>query len=194
MLLYKYRSADCKSLERLKEILWSNRLYASPYSELNDPLEGHYFYNRDEIPSEVIEKIRFSKNKTRICSLSKTLDNYLVWSHYADGYRGFALGITVTDHNKPIPVTYLKRLPSIGKNIKVRDILMKKLALWSYEEEYRVLTDRKFISVEIKQIILGAKMNDTTRDVVKNLVKQALPQAEIIESGPPSLSVFGLEN
>ena len=192
MLLYKYRSADCKSLERLKGILQSNRLYASPYSELNDPLEGHYYYNKDEIPTKVIQEIRFSKNKTRICSLSGTSDNYLVWSHYADGYRGFALGITVTDHNKPVQVTYQKRLPSVGKNTKVREILMKKLSLWSYEDEYRVLTDQNFVDVEIKQITLGAKMHGPTKDVIENLAK--LHQVEIIKPGPPSQSVFGLGN
>lgn len=191
MLLYKYRSADCESLKRLKKILWSNRLYASPYSELNDPLEGHYFYNKDKIPNEVIQKIKFSKNKTRICSLSGTSDNYLVWSHYADGYRGFALGITVTDHNKPVQVTYLKRLPSVGKNITARGILMKKLALWSYEDEYRVLTDQNFVDVKIKQIILGGKMNDRTKDTIRNLVKQASSQIEIVESSAPSQSIFG---
>lgn len=194
MLLYKYRSADCKSLERLEEILRSSHLRASRYSELNDPLEGHYFYNKDKIPNEVIEEIRFSKNKTRICSLSKTSDNYLVWSHYADGYRGFALGVTVTDHNKPMQVKYLERLPSVGKDTKAKDILMKKLDLWSYEKEYRVLTNQEFVNVEIKQVILGAKMNDVIKSAIKNLVKQASPQVEVTESVPPSQSAFGLEN
>lgn len=192
MLLYKYRSADCKSLERLGGILSSNSLYASPYSELNDPLEGHYSYNKDEIPNNVIQEIKHSKNKTRICSLSKTPDNHLVWSHYADGCRGFALGVTVTDHNNPIQVTYKNQLPSVGKNVTARDILTRKHDLWSYEGEYRVLTDQKFVNVEIKQIILGGKMNDRTKDMIRDLVKQASSQIKIIQSSAPSQSVFGL--
>lgn len=194
MLLYKYRSVNCGNFERFADIIQQNRLYAAKYSELNDPLEGHYFYNKDKIPREVISQIKHEKGKTRICSLSNTSDNYLVWSHYADGYRGIAIGVVVTDVNKPVPVTYRKQLQSFRKNLKAKDILMCKLNLWSYEDEYRVLTDQQYVEVQIKEIILGAKMDKNTKAMIKGFVKQTLPKVEIKESVPPSQSAFGLRN
>ena len=42
-VLYKYRSLE--DFKKLVDILINKRLYASHYKDLNDPMEGQYYYN-----------------------------------------------------------------------------------------------------------------------------------------------------
>ena len=46
-LLFKYRSLE--NWRWLLDILVNNRLYAAPFKDLNDPMEGRYFYFGDEM-------------------------------------------------------------------------------------------------------------------------------------------------
>ena len=94
-ILYKY-----KSLQNFKffvDIILKKRLYASKYKDLNDPMEGQYYYREGELRREIKEKILSQKNEYRICSLSRINNNELMWSHYADGQRGVAVGVKIDD-------------------------------------------------------------------------------------------------
>ena len=59
------------------------------------------------------------KNKTRICCFSSSADNLLMWSHYADGLRGFCLVLDADAviESKPeaylTEVAYLERPPIV---------------------------------------------------------------------------------
>lgn len=190
MLLYKYRSTS--DFRRFVDIILHNRLYASPYFELNDPLEGHYLYNREETSQTIINEMRNGKSKVRICSLSDTQNDHLMWSHYADGYRGVVIGVivTVADDEELVRIEYMDKLPFYSHDVAPKQILSCKLNAWFYEREYRVFTSREYVQVEIKQIFLGHKMNENNKTLVRNLTKRLSQDIQVIELPKASYQYF----
>jgi len=69
-ILYKFRSLG--NFKYFVDIILNNRLYAAKYNDLNDPMEGHYYYKSKEFDSGMREKLRGEKANLRICSLSET--------------------------------------------------------------------------------------------------------------------------
>ena len=92
-LLFKYRSLE--HWRFLLDILVNNRLYAAPFKDLNDPMEGRYYYFGDEMTTSVQGLVPPRKDDWRICSLTKDPTNTLMWSYYSGGHTGVALGLTV---------------------------------------------------------------------------------------------------
>src|SRR5690606_19692644 len=92
-LLFKYRGIQ--NFRFFTDIILRNRLYDSQYVELNDPMEGQYYYNKGELDKSIQRKIKDDKGKLRLCSLSRKNDNELMWSHYSEGHRGVAIGLTI---------------------------------------------------------------------------------------------------
>src|SRR5262245_20465124 len=92
-LLFKYRSLE--NWRFLLDILVNNRLYASPFKDLNDPMEGRYYYFVDEMTRAFKRLVRARKDDWRSCSLTKDPTNTLMWSYYSGGHTGVALGLTV---------------------------------------------------------------------------------------------------
>lgn len=97
LLLYKYRSTN--KIEYIEDILKNKRLYAALLEDLNDPMDGFLRFDiRKLFPDAhdlVCEVQEISKN-WRIVSLSQSCENHLLWSYYADGFRGVAIGIKPT--------------------------------------------------------------------------------------------------
>ena len=187
MLLYKYRTID--NLEFFIDIILNQRLFASQYTDLNDPMEGYYTYTTGALSKEVLNTIKSEKERLGICSLSKNSEIALMWSHYADGHRGVVIGIEI-DHNKYKiePIKY-KGLPTLHDsntpNYKelAQLILTHKHNIWKYEEEIRIITrDNKFINVKIKNIILGKKMKYEKKEFIKSLVKKLDSSIDVLES------------
>ena len=174
LMLYKYRGI--KELRYFVDIILNQRLYASSYFDLNDPMEGHYLYSKGELDSEVRSLIKGNKEKTKICSLSKTHNNELLWAHYAEGHRGVAIGVTINESkHKIIPVIY-GDLPQISNlslhHLTAQEILSHKLEVWRYEEEMRVFTDNKlYVDVKIEEVILGRGMSNQDKSFIKKLIE-----------------------
>ena len=80
MILYKYRSLA--NLDWTIDILLNQRLYASEYVKLNDPMEG-FFYHHGLSKSKLKEILK-DKLSYRICSLSKSPTDIGLWTFYAD--------------------------------------------------------------------------------------------------------------
>jgi hypothetical protein len=95
-----------------------------------------------------------------ILSLSDTPTNLLMWAHYADSHRGFAVeldGLSEFFHRgsppsvvgHPIAVTYARDRPALTMytpeptreffDDAIRGALLTKSVDWSYEREYRVI-------------------------------------------------------
>ena len=118
-MLYKYRSFNNYGLQ----ILTNCEIYFSSPEELNDPLEcqfkclpaaeeikrrltkaeldifdelsGKKYYERGT--NNAVPIFQAIENKTKqsgIFSLSRTNEEPLMWSHYADGHRGFCIGFS----------------------------------------------------------------------------------------------------
>ena len=102
-------------------------------------------------------------------------DNELMWSHYAEGHRGVAIGVTVTESkHKVIPVNYDGPL-QVGRmgvhNSTAQDILSHKLAVWAYEEEVRVFVrGKQYVYVKVEEILLGRSMSRQDIGFIKKFV------------------------
>ena len=77
--------------------------------------------------------------------LSAKNDDILMWSHYADGHKGFCLEFEGSDYKtflkRANKVNYQKELPIINyfdKNCLPK-ILLTKSEQWRYEEEWRII-------------------------------------------------------
>lgn len=186
-MLYKYRSL--RDFKYFLDIILRQRLYASPYFDLNDPMEGQYLYNRGELSRQLVQAIKGEKDKFRICSLSKDPEHPLMWAHYADGHKGIVVGVTVNNEKYEVrPVVYSDELPNIDRRNYVslqsaKDILSHKISVWEYEKEKRVFVSRgNYVNVSVKEIRLGSKMKMEDRDFICELVERISPGTTIIES------------
>lgn len=117
MMFYKYRKFD----EFTKDLISNGELYCSELRNLNDPLEGAFSWaavlkaveqkgdNRlsdklkevssriyqDKVTGKCQEFFQAVKNRidgSGILSFSLTGKEPLMWSHYADGHKGFCVG------------------------------------------------------------------------------------------------------
>lgn len=186
MKLYKYKSLS-PNTENALDMIVNQRLYCSSWRAQNDPMEGVFAYvsrsnqlHEDNI-NQKLNKIKYQKDKLRICSLSEVgtdYDAYLMWAHYADGFKGIALEIDL-DELETFPVTYVNGFPTFKLKRNAPDdeyakrVLSHKMSCWSYERERRIITDKEFydISGKITKVIIGHRAKDTLRDVVKSLCK-----------------------
>ncbi|MGY4879319.1 DUF2971 domain-containing protein [Vreelandella aquamarina] len=92
-----------------------------------------------------------------VLSLSRTEDNLLMWSHYADEGKGLVIGFD-EDHEffkqpnlagrstRPIPVVYTNKRSKVvpGEDRYYEKLLCEKPRDWAYEEEERLF--RAFLS------------------------------------------------
>jgi hypothetical protein len=184
-LLYKYRSLQ--NFKNFVDIILRNRLYASVYKEMNDPMEGQYYYRQGDYDRQVLRSIRENKRNLRICSLSRNNHHDLMWSHYADGHRGVAIGVSIDRDLVDIrPVIYegLHNLSGqIAEDEAAREILSHKLNVWSYEEEERVfITESQYVPAVILQVITGSVMSTQDLSMIRDLVQRINPQIEIIRA------------
>ena len=184
-LLYKYRSLD--NFKNFVDILLKNRLYAARYKDLNDPMEGQYYYQSGTLSQSVRNKILQEKGELRICSLSRVNNNELMWTHYTNGQRGVAIGVEI-DRNKYSvrPIQY-NGIASIRQqdfsDQTAMEILGHKLEVWSYEQEERVfIHDKHFIDVKVKTIITGSAMSPQDFGFIRDLINHINPNIEIIKA------------
>lgn len=160
-------------------------LRATRREDLNDPFElqpsthawAHYYsqVGNTRIRSidemiEIIEKTDFLKeqeeqfpmfNNTGIMSFSKSEDNILMWSHYADCHKGMKLGFDASHeffcNSKPYD-SYTGRLHQIEyttnrpNNIvdNPQELFTTKAIDWKYENEYRLILDISCSDVSYK--------------------------------------------
>jgi hypothetical protein len=184
-ILYKYRSLD--NFKNFVDIILRNRLYAAKYKDLNDPMEGQYYYRTGELDREIRNKLLEEKGELRLCSLSRVRDNQLMWSHYTNGHRGVAVGLRITDTNctlRPIQYNGLASIRNQDFNEQTAiEILSHKLEVWNYEEEVRVFVrDRHFVDIEIAEVITGLSMSNADFGFVRDLVKKINPEIRIVKA------------
>jgi len=184
-ILYKYRSLD--NFKNFVDIILKNRLYAAKYKDLNDPMEGQYYYRTGELDTAIRNKLLDNKGELRLCSLSKVRDNQLMWSHYTDGQRGVAIGLRIVDTQvtvRPIQYNGLASIRNQDFNDQTAiEILSHKLEVWNYEEEVRAFVrDKHFIDVRIEEVITGVAMSNADFGFVRELIERINPEIRIIKA------------
>lgn len=184
-ILYKYRSLE--NFKNFVDIILRNRLYAAKYKDLNDPMEGQYFYRKGELDKATRNKLLEDKGELRLCSLSKVKDNQLMWSHYTNGHRGVSIGLKIVDTDciiRNIQYDGLVSIRSQDFNEQATiEILCHKLVVWNYEEEVRVFVkDRFYVQVEIVEINTGLSMSNSDYGFVRDLVEKINTNIPIIKA------------
>lgn len=184
-ILYKYRSLD--NFKNFVDIILKNRLYAAKYKDLNDPMEGQYYYQTGELNKGIRNKLLEEKGELRLCSLSKVKDNHLMWSHYTNGQRGVVIGLRI-DQDKYIvkPIEYNGLASIRNQDFNDQDaieILSHKLEVWNYETEVRVFVrDKHFIDVKIEEVITGIAMSNPDYGFIRETLEKINPEIRIVKA------------
>lgn len=190
--LYKYRSLE--NLERFLGIVIEQKLYATLYNKMNDPMEG-YFQHSSSVANSLIRSIKSEKNKRYICSLSKKPNIGLMWTHYADENRGCCLEVEVTSNDwSRHEVRYDSNIQTLDEYMSVEEILSVKSHIWSYEEEVRYIcpvssskSQYSFLPVRINKIIFGYKVKKETYEILRRVILAINKDIEIEMMGKKEL-------
>ena len=147
------------------------------------------------------EKLKIEWKKHRInfgiSCFSKTYDNILMWSHYADKHQGVCIGLEV-DANKLLDDDFITfaveyedtfvPVPYFDKDEKKRaDVIMRylstKASFWDYEQEIRIVNfdffkkyNSQFLNfekyAELKIVLMGLKMKIDNKTKLNKIVKK----------------------
>lgn len=173
---YKFRSLQ--NLKRFIDIILNERLYASRYNELNDPMEGVYLTN--PLNGNIIRLLREEKYKTRICSLSTDYRHTLLWSHYADSHAGCCIEVSaVNERVSPTAVRYIEHIPVVNDIQEGKELLSHKSTVWEYEKEVRYFRKTSYLNIRIYRIIFGLKVPEDDYRFYEKLIHAINPIIEI---------------
>ena len=125
-----------------------SRIKISRYDDLNDPFEllAGEFSQKELRGAVSAMKKQFNETMGLIC-FSKSWENPVLWSHYADKHRGMALCFDVPDKyaseinysTDRIPIEYVGGKKSNGVEPSyVQKITSTKYMHWAYEGEIRM--------------------------------------------------------
>ena len=167
MKAYKFRSAA--NLHFVVDILFNRRLYCCRADQLNDIREGDLRVGNDRGQElQVIEygdAVATQLKELRVCALTRSFDNHLLWAHYADGWSGLAIEVELDDADA-VAVTYADDLiylaqlmESLSPEAAARQALARKYKEWSYEGEIRLITKSEYYTLNwpISRVIVGSR-------------------------------------
>ena len=194
MKLYKIRSLQ--NMDLALDILINQRLYCAPFEQLNDPFEGLFssmqkhpdsasdapfsFNNREEFYHSV-DYLLLDNQEARICSLSSSIKDVRMWSHYGDSHKGIAIEMEFDNADRRIKkINYSRQLPSLTKNTplhnKTEEILTVKTLHWEHESEYRVIQEDMYFPItnRITAIHLGINISDLHEGLLRKIVPSTI--------------------
>jgi len=153
-------------------------------------MEGRYLYSQSggSLDETMRQLLKGEKEKIRICSLSRNPNNELMWSHYAEGHKGVAIGVEVNRSKYEVRPIIYDGLHRVGANNfhpgSATDVLSHKFDVWQYEEEERVFVrnNKQFVNVKIKEIICGSRMSTQDKGFITDLVEKINPDIEVINA------------
>ena len=213
MIAYKYRSGrglkdskGCDVFERDIALLSKDTIYIPTVEQLNDPAEAlvddRYVKPaldllRMLISDDSVDRMNdslqgfYDKIRTSgIYSLSKQIENELMWAYYSNGHNGYAIIFDTDILSKSfengkwggmyeIDVAYSSKLPKFDittiTNKSIQQILScfvgNKSTAWKHEEEHRLVFDEggKCLKIDyraIKGFVFGCRMPDEDVDYV----------------------------
>jgi hypothetical protein len=151
-------------------------------------------------------KIEMLRGLYGIACLSAKNDDLLMWSHYADGHRGFCLEFDTSSapFDKAEPVVYRDAIPEVN----VVDILdgnttgpslvevayRTKYTCWSYEAEWRLVHGRENVTCTypaeaLTGVYLGASMPEGQKELVCQLLLGSSAQIYEMHRGDGGFTV-----
>ena len=178
MKAYKFRGAD--QIPFALDVMFNNRLYCADWTKLNDPVEGMFVYSYasdggNDYKKEVGQIIE-EKKRLKVCSLSRTFDCHLLWSHYASGFSGLAIEVELPDDHPEVKVVDYRGVfafVSMEEHCSASEIadriLASKYSEWSYEQEVRILRQGEWFQLPspVSRVICGHRMNPALFDALR---------------------------
>lgn len=211
--IFKYFSINVNTLK----VLLNNELYFTNPFDFNDPFDCQFnlelvansiaersFYDKLNLNENEMELFNayFKKGISNgldnifnkklldmigVTCFSEDVDNFLMWSHYADSHKGICLKFDWKIHEDYFQgdkVIYKSKLPTIkySSDIKFRNqikrIVTTKLKYWNYENEIRSVIDigksRKrnpsFNPKALVGVIFGDKTSQENIDLIKRII------------------------
>lgn len=147
----------------------------------------------------------------KIGCLSTSPKNRLMWSHYADGHKGFCIEYDFKSISKdllPLPVIYSQKRPLIPWEMALNQSdetkskcifqmiigLLTKDKEWEYEDEWRLLlssSEDSNIKIPISAVYLGAEINEENKNRIVEICNQkSIPVKQmVIDRGQYELHV-----
>ena len=128
--------------------------------------------------------------------LKQEVNVFLMWSHYADGHRGFCLEFNrnIKPFSNAVKVDYSSGFHAfnIGEILsgdityKV-EMLKLKVERWKYEKELRIIEDEKTDSIEfpiecLTGIYFGIAMPPERKRILTVLIKSIYPRTNIYDT------------
>ncbi|BEQ17073.1 DUF2971 domain-containing protein [Desulfoferula mesophila] len=148
-------------------------------------------------------KKRFYQNG--ILCLTEVPDNLLMWSHYANGHRGFCLCF---EHNNPffgesVQVEYIEEYPEITgpsypEEEEIRATVFSKSKIWEYEKEWRLVKigggkqDHVYPEGALKAVFFGCQMENTHKHMIFKWANSMSIVPEVLEYRREK-RIFGLK-
>lgn len=138
----------------------------------------------EEITKEVAkEKQQEYHYRIGCACFSKINDSLLMWSHYANGHKGFCLEFDTSfdPFYKAYKVEYSDSFPSLNlitmflarikSDSRAFTSLLTKYSCWEYEKEWRIFhrEPRKFFGYTedaLKAVYFGVSIDTTNRDII----------------------------
>jgi len=214
MRVYKYRGGDKKIVRRDLRALANNQIYLAPIDTLNDPFEAkvnvldqsfefgkalnlftsiEHKEKVSEFEQQFLALTRDFINSSKtwgIYSLSKTFNDELLWSYYANSHEGFCVEYDIEklmEYKIPtepiINVSYQDEMPTITSldilNVNQR-IIQKKLVgtkskRWEHENEVRIVTGEhglfEYDYRALKSIYFGSRSDEKFRKLTMRILK-----------------------
>lgn len=157
----------------------------SEYDEMCFILYSFTPEQRKKYKEGVIEQItKTVREETGIYCFTKSKDNILMWSHYADNHKGICLEFNHSDSKLLLTkkVNYYNDYPRINYFTSNYDELMTiryftKAKDWEYEAEYRIVIphfskqQKKFEPKIITGVICGCCMPDDDIEELRSILK-----------------------
>lgn len=194
-LLYKYKSLEGDGIKHVIEMIKGN-IYFPTVSQLNDPMELHFTntYNHEKAGVSGIEDF---KKKLKVISLSRVDNDFLMWVHYSNSFKGVCLGYErssieqvineLKSRNSDIDfssVEYVLMDTRFDKvHIDWKMAVRKKLFQWAYEEEERIiglgLDDLRHLNIKPVKLIFGIDVDPVYRELLEELMEKYNPGYEL---------------
>ena len=148
-------------------------------------MEGLFKYDLNMRDMHLLDRVVKQKRELKICSLSASFDNDLMWSYYANGHQGVvieleldsSLGAKEVNYNG---ITHLDDILPLGNEEHIaREILIRKERYWKHEQEVRVIAASNYIPIAVKKVIIGSKVKSHPKSLLKKLLaKLGIPVIE----------------
>lgn len=184
MKAYKFKSAA--QADHIFDLILNQRLFCAPWDVLNDPMEGVFAYSfrgDDEArpAQELAAGVQAELKKLKVCSLARTFDCHLLWSHYANGFNGVAVELELPEKHPEIrPVSYRGVFGQFGYRTDLeatevaRKLLFSKYQEWQYEQELRIVSESCWFDqhVSVSRVIAGHRLHPALFEALQIVCQQ----------------------